>query len=160
MTQEQILIAAREELMRETPLRSDCGRLCGGACCQGDDDEGMLLFPGEDLLCKKTHGDFHIRALDYAIGLTQAQLITCQGSCERDERPLACRLFPLLCRFRGERAVLVLDPRARMTCPLCDYGLSGLSSDFIAAAQRAIDLLMQDEACKAHLHGLDDMLSL
>ena len=44
------VLTARALLSNLTPLKSDCGRLCGGACCQGDDATGMLLFPGEEAL--------------------------------------------------------------------------------------------------------------
>ena len=39
---------ARDLLERVTPLRRDCGGVCGAACCQSDEDGqgGMLLFPG------------------------------------------------------------------------------------------------------------------
>ena len=40
--------AARNLLETLTPLKTDCGRLCQGACCQGDEQTGMLLFPGEE----------------------------------------------------------------------------------------------------------------
>jgi len=31
-----------------TPLKGhDCGQLCSAACCKGDEQTGMLLFPGE-----------------------------------------------------------------------------------------------------------------
>ena len=30
-----------------TPLKADCGKLCGKSCCKGDDG-GMYLFPGEE----------------------------------------------------------------------------------------------------------------
>ena len=40
-----------------TPLKSDCGALCGAACCQADEDGqgGMYLFPGEEAraLCRR-----------------------------------------------------------------------------------------------------------
>ena len=41
--------AARERLSRATPLKMDCGRVCGARCCRPLDGEetGMLLFPGE-----------------------------------------------------------------------------------------------------------------
>lgn len=32
----------------KTPLKKDCGQICDGACCKGDDDTGMLLFPFEE----------------------------------------------------------------------------------------------------------------
>ena len=41
--------AAREKLKNITPLKRDCGRVCGAACCRPLEGEetGMLLFPGE-----------------------------------------------------------------------------------------------------------------
>ena len=41
--------AAREKLKNVTPLKRDCGRVCGAACCRplGGEETGMLLFPGE-----------------------------------------------------------------------------------------------------------------
>ena len=46
------VLRAREMLMDVTPLRRDCGGVCGAACCACDEDGqgGMLLFPGEDAL--------------------------------------------------------------------------------------------------------------
>ena len=32
-----------------TPLKADCGALCDGACCKGD-DAGMYLFPHEEVM--------------------------------------------------------------------------------------------------------------
>lgn len=42
------ILAARKLLENMTPLKRDCGRACGAACCQSDEDGqgGMLLFPG------------------------------------------------------------------------------------------------------------------
>ena len=46
----EAVIRARDLLSDVTPLKTDCGRICGGACCQPDEDGqgGMLLFPGEE----------------------------------------------------------------------------------------------------------------
>ena len=48
----ETVIAARALLESVTPLKRDCGRACGAACCQSDEDGqgGMLLFPGEEAL--------------------------------------------------------------------------------------------------------------
>ena len=35
-------------LRRTTPLDFDCGKICNGKCCKGDEKTGMLLFPGEE----------------------------------------------------------------------------------------------------------------
>ncbi len=39
---------AYELLENCTPLKFDCGALCGGKCCKGGDNDGMILFPGEE----------------------------------------------------------------------------------------------------------------
>jgi hypothetical protein len=38
---------------KKTPLYGDCGLLCQKACCQGDSKDGMLLFPGEEVIFMK-----------------------------------------------------------------------------------------------------------
>ena len=32
----------------KSPLKKDCGLICGGECCKGDSETGMLLFPFEE----------------------------------------------------------------------------------------------------------------
>ena len=95
MTCSTTLTAARALLSDVTPLKSDCGRLCGGACCQPSTEEtqGMLLFPGEEALYAGLDG---YRVLDCAEG----KLLICAGHCRREERPLSCRIFRC-CRFCG-----------------------------------------------------------
>ncbi len=46
----ETLKRARELLAEVTPLKSDCGRVCGARCCASLEGEetGMLLFPGEE----------------------------------------------------------------------------------------------------------------
>ena len=78
------VLRARALIGERTPLRSDCGQLCGAACCQADEDGqgGMYLFPGEEALLHGEDSDF-------------APIYTCDGTCARENRPLACRIFPL-----------------------------------------------------------------
>ena len=65
----------------KTPLKKDCGLICGGECCKGDDETGMLLFPFEEsvLAVKEKDG---------------VRLAVCKSHCQRQERPLSCRIFP------------------------------------------------------------------
>ncbi|MEG1472022.1 MAG: hypothetical protein RSD76_06230, partial [Clostridia bacterium] len=51
----KVLSAARELLADVTPLKTNCGKLCGGACCQADEsgENGMLLFPFEETFYEK-----------------------------------------------------------------------------------------------------------
>ena len=74
---------AKKAIGDHTPLKADCGQLCGGACCKGDEETGMLLFPGEDTVfpVKEKNGN---------------RLCVCEGACDRRTRPLSCILFPFL----------------------------------------------------------------
>ena len=53
-----------------------------------------------------------------------------------------------------------LDSRARAVCPLCRYGLVGLSEDFVAAAKEAYAALLADDDCTAFLRALDEAFRL
>lgn len=149
------VLAAREMLDALTPLKTDCGRLCGGACCQGDEQTGMLLFPGEDALYAGC-GFARVLDADFTLGGEAARLLVCRGTCPRGERPLACRLFPLFLRLDARGGMRVVpDPRARAVCPLTDYGLEALDGAFVAAAREAYALLMESDRCAAYLRDLD-----
>ena len=50
MKKENVLKSCYALFRNITPLNIDCGKLCGGKCCKGDDKTGMLLFPGEEKL--------------------------------------------------------------------------------------------------------------
>jgi len=160
MNTQETILAAREMLRLLTPLKTDCGRLCAGACCRGDEATGMLLFPGEDALYD---GCTFGRVIDaeFTLGGQTARLFVCGGTCERENRPLACRLFPLFLRFKDDGSTkLRMDLRAKAVCPLTDYGLSALDPDFKQAARSAYDLLLQDDACRAYLKDLCSAFTL
>lgn len=156
MTAPKQILAARELLADMTPLARDCGRVCGARCCLPDEDGqgGMLLFPGEEAL--------YMPVPDWAkIGDHEGQgpLLTCEGVCPRENRPLACRLFPLTPLADGQGGVTVaLDIRAWPVCPLMEHGLQGLSSRFVEAVTEAAQLLWQEPACRAHIEHLTDQL--
>lgn len=151
---------ARGLLAALTPLKTDCGRLCAGACCAGDSQTGMLLFPGEaQLYAACTFG--RVIPAHFSLADQPAQLFVCGGSCPREERPLACRLFPLFLRTRPDgTARVTLDPRAAAVCPLCDYGIDALHGEFVQAARQAYDALLADASCAAYLRALDEAFSL
>ena len=80
---------AYELIGRNTPVAFDCGKLCNKKCCKGDSKDGMLLFPGEEVLFENNENFtvyFDKRYENYAV--------RCNGLCNRNERPLACRIFP------------------------------------------------------------------
>ena len=117
----EIYRAIYRHLDNLTPLPIDCGELCGKLCCKPSDtgeDIGMYLFPGEEALFKGNDG-FVITDSDftYADGKC-AKLISCTRPCERSDRPLSCRIFPLVPYYRkGSGVRIITDPRA-VTCPL------------------------------------------
>lgn len=154
------ILRARALLASVTPLKNDCGRLCGGACCQGDEGTGMLLFPGEAALYEGC-GFGRILTTDFALGGEKALLFVCRGACPREMRPLSCRLFPLFLRLSEDGSSRVrLDPRARALCPLCGYGISALDPAFLRAAREAYDVLLEDDACAAYLRDLHAAFTL
>ena len=160
MSETHAVLAARELLNHLTPLKTDCGRLCQGACCQGDEATGMLLFPGEEALYENC-AFARVVPTGFSLGGTPAQLLVCDGRCDRKNRPLACRLFPLFLKFREDQTpVLRMDARARAVCPLTDYGMKALDPEFRQAARRAYDLLLEDEVCAAYLRALDEAFTL
>ena len=147
-----VLLAAREKLKSVTPLKRDCGRVCGAACCRSPENEetGMLLFPGEEEAYTGKEG-WTIR--ETAMG----PMAVCPGHCDRDERPLACRLFPLLPVIREDGEVrAVTDLRARAVCPLARQGRSALDPAFTEAVREAGSLLAVDEEQAAFLKRLEE----
>ena len=141
---------ARRILNNVTPLRTDCGRACGGACCQPDEDGqgGMLRFPGEEALYETLPEGFSIRKDDAV--MPGMKLLICDGTCERQNRPLSCRLFPMLPTRTGAK----MDRRAWAVCPLMESGKRGLNPVFVEAVKEAGALLAADPAQRAFLERL------
>lgn len=142
---------AREALKDATPLLRDCGGLCGRACCLPDTEGrgGMLLFPGEEAFCGDMPEGFDLKS-DLSLG-EEGLLLVCRGTCERDQRPLACRIFPLAFGEREGRPEVFLDPRAWPLCPLIPSGMEGLSDSYVEAARKAAGILWEDKALRAFI---------
>lgn len=143
---------AREILADLTPLKTDCGLTCGGACCQSLPGEttGMLLFPGEEAYYEGLPG-YRMTQTDHGT------LLTCSGRCDRADRPLSCRLFPLLPLLRPDGVKVATDLRARTVCPLAKQGKDALRPEFVAAVRQIGRILAQDEGQRAFLLRLTEM---
>lgn len=142
---------------RSTPIKSDCGKLCGKACCEGE-DSGMYLFPGEENVFKLINPDWaKIEASDFSYNYNGAEkyvpLLVCNGKCDRYQRPLACRIFPLTPYInRDGKLEIIVDPRAKAVCPLSrelladefDYG-------FIKNVKKAFVLLLKNPEIKEYM---------
>lgn len=134
-----------------TPLETDCGRLCGARCCRGGAGEGMLLFPHEEEALAACAPPDARRILDAPAG----RLLVCGGTCAREARPLACRIFPLL-PLLGEDGIVraAVDPGAWKLCPLARQIESvRLSAPFVRAVRRVGRLLTRDGDCLRELRA-------
>jgi len=143
-----------------TPLLVDCGKLCGGACCESSDDEetGMYLFPGEEKLFKN-NPDFKIVSSEFEYAGKVADILICKGHCNRKLRPLSCRIFPVIPYIKKDNFKLIFDPRAKSVCPLVELnGFSQLDKEFIRKTENVIRLLMKFKETRLFLEGLTDIL--
>ncbi len=140
MTDREAMELARACVKDVTPLNGDCGKICSAACCQtlDGDDTGMLLFPGEEPFYTEAEG---WRILSSPLG----KIAVCPGHCERSERPLSCRIFPLIPLLRDGGIRIAMDRRARAVCPLVQSGLSGVTEVFREAVREAGRLLASSE---------------
>ena len=135
----EYLLRAYEAIGEETPMLSDCGLLCGAACCQADSDGqgGVFLFPGE---AEYLQDSSWARILPHAF----APMLICAGHCDRTRRPLGCRIFPLTpVRGKNGRWTVRMDVRARPVCPLTSSGIGGLNPNFGRAARNALRIIAE-----------------
>ena len=146
-----LLKTAWEMLDQLTPLKSDCGRLCEGACCQPDEtgENGMLLMPFEERLYRHAPESFVFRLEQDDRLYRGGWRLVCEGSCPREYRPLACRIFPLRMKLISDddeqtaRVEAEIDPRSWAVCPLPEAGgMRAMREEFIRAVEQAGNLLI------------------
>lgn len=143
---------AREKLKNVTPLKRDCGCVCGARCCRPLEGEetGMLLFPGEAEAYAGKAG-FEVRKT------ARGDLLICSGTCSREDRPLSCRLFPLLPVIGDDGKVrAVTDLRAKAVCPLARQGKSAVDPDFAEAVREAGEILAAEDEQAVFLDMLEE----
>jgi len=144
-----VLQRVRDVLMQPTPLKIDCGLLCGRRCCcsHPGEETGMVLCPGEDGFCRDIPG-FTLASSP------RGQILRCQGSCNRMSRPLACRMFPLLPVVQDGMIHVEVARRAGSVCPLAEESLESFDHAFVDAVQLAGDLLLNHPETARWLEGL------
>lgn len=120
-----------------TPLLSDCGKLCTAACCKGDNTTGMRLFPHEETSLNVVEGE-------------GVKICVCNGKCDRNERPLSCKIFPFFpVLHKCGRITAEIDARALRLCPLaenCDK--VRFNKDFVTAVRKVGRLLCSEPECR------------
>lgn len=140
---------AKAALGTLTPLPGhDCGQLCGAACCKGDDQTGMLLFPGEETTLQVTELENGTR------------LAVCDGTCDRSQRPLSCMIFPFFPTVDDDGKVYAeIDARAYGACPLADYCDDVLfDEEFLEAVAEAGRILAEDEDCLEFMYDVTEQI--
>lgn len=133
-----------------TPLTVDCGVLCGCACCKGDENTGMLLFPFEE------------SELEIKITENGDKLAVCDGTCDRSKRPLACRIFPFFPTIDDKGKIYVeLDLRAHRLCPMIEHSDELLfDPKFLKAVKKVGKILSKDDECKKFLKKSTEEIDL
>lgn len=146
-----------------TPQKTDCGRLCGGACCkESDAGSGMYLYPLEYKMYANKPSWAKIYKTDFTYGQgKKVYMLSCPDHCDRALRPLACRIFPLVPYVKkGERLRIIIDPRGASLCPLYK---KGVSNEFSIAVTKAAKCLYAIKECREFLFAqsglIDDFLS-
>ena len=140
-----LLEQAYQLLGSATPLPVDCGELCNRRCCRGE-EVGMLLLPGEEELLGSQPGFRYVHE-------DEETILVCSGTCERQKRPWACRIFPfftlITARESASAAInIIYDPRAYPICPLAagNYPQRGI---FRYLLRRSTRLLLRDRQLQA-----------
>jgi len=152
MKKENVINSCYSALRKTTPLDFDCGKICEGKCCKGDEKTGMLLFPGEEAFI-----DPNINVIKTENG---DKLAVCNGSCDRNRRPLSCRIYPLfpvvICEEGESKINVCFDYRA--DCPLSqsDYEFN---RSFVKAVRRVGKYLLLNEETAQYYKELSDACS-
>lgn len=129
-----------------TPLNVDCGILCECACCKGESNQGMILFP---------HEESSLTVINAESG---NRLVVCKGNCNRIERPLACRIFPFFPTVDDKGRVFVeKDYRAQLLCPLLDHSDEIIfNPKFFKALKKVGKILAKDCECLEFLQNVTE----
>lgn len=137
-----------------TPIPADCGELCSAKCCGGDNDSGMILFPGEaELLSGAEFLSIEKRDMNGV----QVDFAVCSGKCRRNLRPLSCRVFPLAPHWDGKALTIIPDPRARYICPLLQ-AQDCITDEFRQACLDTFSKLLENDEVSQMLLSYSQML--
>lgn len=142
---------------KSTPIKGDCGALCDKACCVGD-DSGMYLFPGEREVFSLLEPSWaKIEDTDFSYTYNGKKktvpLLVCSGVCDRYQRPLACRIFPLTPYIdKDGKLEVIVDPRAKAVCPLSrELTIEDFDYRFIKNIRKAFVILMKNGEIKEYM---------
>lgn len=141
-------------LDKVSPVDYDCGKLCGASCCTCQDpDMGIYLLPGEEKLFTRDEDWLSwgwCMAEDYEFPESwhgKVYFLQCTKApfCDRKNRPLQCRTFPLAPHMDEDGNLYMIYHSGELPypCPLLN-GKIPLNEDFIKATYEAWATLIQD----------------
>lgn len=138
-----------------TPRSFDCGELCGKKCCgnlsKDTHQSGMTLLPYEKEFLLSKGAKYEYDTSD------DGDVLICDGSCERELRPFACRIFPYLPEISDCGIKLGKDLRAANVCPLLTQKISKRANiHFIRSIKKAARLLSKEQDFKNELQKISD----
>ncbi|MCR5592038.1 MAG: hypothetical protein K6F73_10965 [Lachnospiraceae bacterium] len=141
-----------------SPLKHDCGSLCGSVCCKGgsvpDEELYIYLLPGEMEFLKEQGADIELvrresrfHYLPHSWGKHFYTAI-CRGpeNCPRSLRPIQCRTFPLEPHMErsGELKMIYCDIDLPYECPLISKKMV-LDEKYVYAIYEAWHILIEDD---------------
>ena len=140
-----------------TPLDIDCGGLCDAACCKGDEDTGMYLFPFEEQMYSGNESWIKIYDSDFIVDGKAVKIAICRGKCDRTKRPLSCRIFPL---FKYKDGKVRADLRAKHICPLAAANLKAdeYNPRFIKNISRVFNILRKFKVTSTYLDKTEKLI--
>jgi len=136
-----------------TPLKDqDCGQLCQAKCCSDwKKDIGIYLYPGEECMVCRNDNTFSWEihsSEDYEFCPSwqgEYYFLRCSGHCNRLNRPLQCRLFPLAPLLMPSGKLAMFMPEEYLeVCPLIEKGIAGLNPEFISSCLAVWRILLKD----------------
>lgn len=130
-----------------TPLKADCGQLCDKKCCHGDSMTGMLLFPDEETTLT-------------VIEQNGRRLAVCDGMCNRNERPLSCRIFPFFPAADGKKIIVKPDLRGINVCPMIAHSDEIIfNKHFLRRVGKTGKLLMKNTECAKFIEEISEEIN-
>lgn len=149
---------------KSVPTTGDCGKLCQKACCRGD-DAGMYLFPGEKKIFELINADWATiepSEFTYSFGGKEKNvpILFCSGKCDRFQRPLACRIFPLTPYLKDGKLEIITDPRAKSVCPLSrSFDISDYEPDFVDNIKKTFRILLTNKEFYAFMQAYSEYIA-
>lgn len=142
-----------------TPCVDDCGSRCGSICCQDTDaGTGMYLYPKEASIYKIVPRWAKIEPSGFYYHGGEAEIFSCNGTCDRKLRPLACRIFPLVpYKKPGEKMKIIYDPRATAMCPLAP---EELTPSFIRAVTKSMYAVVKLREVRAFIEAQSELIDM